>query len=149
VSAADRVALLDANVLIALLDADHVHHARAEEWLSANVEHGWASCAITQMGAARILSNPRYPADLSARAALQWVAAAVATPHHVMWPCDIAPTDETCLDPMNILRHTQITDTYLLALAVRHGGRLVTFDRGISLGTAPGAEPDQLLVLLP
>ncbi len=142
-----RVALLDVNVLIALLDADHVHHASAEEWLADNLEHGWATCAITQMGAARIMSNPRYPADLSARAALGWVRAAVATPHHTMWPCDIAPTDDTCLDSTHVLRHTQITDAYLLALAVRHQGRLVTFDRGISVSTATGAEPDQLLVL--
>lgn len=142
-----RVALLDVNVLIALLDADHVHHASAEEWLSDNLDHGWASCAITQMGAARILSNPRYPADLSARAALQWVRAAVTTPHHVMWPCDIAPTDDAYLDSTRVLKSAQITDAYLLALAVRHQGRFVTFDRSVSLSTATGAEPDQLLVL--
>ena len=52
--AAPRRALLDVNVLIALLDADHLHHARASAWLSANIAAGWASCAITQNGCVRI-----------------------------------------------------------------------------------------------
>ncbi len=48
-------ALLDVNVLIALLDAGHVHHATASVWLYANVEKGWASCPLTQNGCLRIL----------------------------------------------------------------------------------------------
>ena len=43
-------ALLDVNVLIALLDRDHEHHRVARRWLEDNMAHGWATCAITQMG---------------------------------------------------------------------------------------------------
>ena len=54
-------ALLDINVLIALLDANHVHHARSTRWLDSNVGQGWASCPLTQNGCVRILSPPNYP----------------------------------------------------------------------------------------
>jgi hypothetical protein len=54
-------ALLDINVLLALLDADHVDHSTARAWLSAEIETGWSSCALTQNGFVRIISQPRYP----------------------------------------------------------------------------------------
>jgi predicted nucleic acid-binding protein len=54
-------ALLDVNVLIALLDADHIHHMRARDWFEANIALGWASCAISQNGCIRILSSAGYP----------------------------------------------------------------------------------------
>ena len=46
-------ALLDVNVLIALLDAGHVHHTRASQWLISEIGHGWASCPLTQNGCVR------------------------------------------------------------------------------------------------
>ena len=54
-------ALLDVNVLIALLDAGHVHHAVATKWLSEHLDAGWASCPLTQNGCIRILSQASYP----------------------------------------------------------------------------------------
>ena len=142
-----RPALLDVNVLIALLDADHIHHLDARGWLTANIGSGWASCPITQMGAARVMSGSRYPADLSTKAALELVAAATATTHHVWWPCDIAITDPAHVDTAHLLGPGQITDVYLLALAVHHGGRFVTFDRRVSLAPVPAATTEHLVVL--
>ena len=54
-------ALLDINVLIALLDQDHSLHQRAREWFSRNAATGWTSCPITQNGCVRIMANPGYP----------------------------------------------------------------------------------------
>lgn len=54
-------ALLDVNVLIALLDEAHIHHQLAMGWLTNNIEQGWASCPMTQNGCIRILSQPSYP----------------------------------------------------------------------------------------
>jgi predicted nucleic acid-binding protein len=54
-------ALLDVNVLIALLDAGHMHHARATHWLGQEIENGWASCPLTQNGCLRIMAQPAYP----------------------------------------------------------------------------------------
>jgi len=142
-----RPALLDVNVLVALLDTEHIHHLDAREWLTANIASGWASCAITQMGAVRVMSGSRYPADLSTRAALELVAAATATKHHVWWPCDIAITDPSHVDATHLLGPGQIIDSYLLALAVKHGGRFVTFDRRVSLAPVPAATAEHLVVL--
>ena len=64
-------ALLDINVLLALLDADHVDHSRARAWLSAEIEWGWSSCALTQNGFVRILSQPRYPGRVSPSEAIR------------------------------------------------------------------------------
>ena len=41
-------ALLDVNVLIALLDVQHMHHDNARSWLRENIQHGWATCPFTQ-----------------------------------------------------------------------------------------------------
>ena len=57
-------ALLDVNVLIALLDPNHERHEIARRWLEENIQHGWASCAITQNGCLRIMSQPAYPHTL-------------------------------------------------------------------------------------
>ena len=61
-------ALLDVNVLIALLDSDHLHHGRARGWLKENIKHGWASCPLTQNGCIRIMSQTGYPNALPAAA---------------------------------------------------------------------------------
>jgi len=55
------VALLDVNVLVALLDADHMHHTAATHWLSEHLDAGWASCPLTQNGCIRILSQAATP----------------------------------------------------------------------------------------
>ena len=63
-------ALLDINVIIALLDANHVMHACARRWLERELETGWASCPVTQNGVLRILSQPAYPTPCSQAEAL-------------------------------------------------------------------------------
>lgn len=140
-------ALLDVNVLIALLDADHVDHVRARRWLGVAVRTGWATCAITQNGFVRIVSQPRYPSPVSPAAALDVLTRACAVPGHDFWPCEVSVLD--VVDHERVHDARQVTDAYLLALAVHHGGALVTFDRSVSLAAVPGARPDQLIVLSP
>lgn len=77
-----RRALLDINVLLALLDQDHVDHRRAREWLTAEITYGWASCAITQNGFVRIISRTRYPSPVSPSQAMELIARATRTEHH-------------------------------------------------------------------
>lgn len=69
-------------MLLALLDQDHVDHQRARDWLGAEITHGWASCAITQNGFVRIISQPRYPSPISPSRALELIARATHTEHH-------------------------------------------------------------------
>ena len=140
-------ALLDVNVVLALLDRDHVQHDRAARWLQAEIRHGWASCAITQNGFVRILSQPGYPSPVPPQRGAELLARATATDHHRYWPCDLSLLDPTVFDHSRVHGARQVTDVYLLGLAVRHGGRFVTFDRTIAPTAVRAAGPDQLVVL--
>jgi toxin-antitoxin system PIN domain toxin len=140
-------ALLDVNVLIALLDTNHLHHTRAMRWLETHIDQGWSSCPITQNGCIRILSQTAYPnAQPAAEVALR-LAEAAAGPTHEFWADEVSLLDPDCLDWRHVLGARQVTDVYLLALAVRRGGRLVTLDGGIPLKAVAGAKPEHLLVL--
>lgn len=140
-------ALLDVNVLIALLDAGHVFHQPAMAWLERNIAHGWASCPITQNGCIRIMSQPGYPALLSAGQVAARLSEAAASPEHQFWPADISLLDRNAFDWSSLMGHRQVTDIYLLALAVRNQGRFVTFDQRITANVVPGATPDHLVQL--
>lgn len=140
-------ALLDVNVLIALLDCDHVSHTAAMQWFAENARHGWASCPITQNGCIRILAHPGYPSPVPPRLVMERLAGATASDVHEFWPDDVSLLDPAIADPGRIHGPRQLTDLYLLALAVRHGGKLVTFDNSIALGAVRGAAPPHLQVL--
>lgn len=139
--------LLDVNVLIALLDAGHLHHPLALRWLIAHSDQGWASCPITQNGCIRIFSNPSYPNTMPAAQVAARLAAATHHPAHAFWPDAISLLGPDSLVWNWILSSRHVTDAYLLALTVAQGGRLVTLDRGVPLTAVRGATTDHLLVL--
>ena len=140
-------ALLDINVLLALLDSDHVDHNRARVWLDGEITTGWTSCAITQNGFVRIVSQPRYPSPVAPTEAVEVLAGACASPHHEFWPCEVSLLDERVVDRTRVHGSRQVTDAYLLALAVCRGGRFVTFDRSVVMSAVPRATPEHLTVL--
>ena len=140
-------ALLDVNVLIALLDAGHLHHAAALGWLAAHSDQGWASCPITQNGCVRIFSHPSYPNAVPAAQIAARLAEATRHPAHAFWPDAISLLEADYLVWDRILGSRQVTDAYLLALAVAQNGRFVTLDRGVPLTAVRGATADHLLVL--
>jgi toxin-antitoxin system PIN domain toxin len=137
--------LLDVNVLVALLDADHVQHEAARAWLRASVGTGWASCPTTQNGCLRVMSQTAYPNHFPVASIASRLGAATRTQHHVFWPDDVSLLDDTIADTARVHGSRQVTDVYLLALAVAHGGRLVTFDqKRIPLSAVRGAEDRHL-----
>ncbi len=140
-------ALLDVNVLIALLDSAHVRHRDAHAWLAAHGTAGWASCALTQNGCVRIMGSPGYPGAQPVAAVAARLRKATAHPLHAFWPCDISLLDLERVSEAHLLGPRQLTDTYLLGLAVRHGGRLVTLDARITLAAVRGARADHLCVI--
>lgn len=141
-------ALLDVNVLIALLDSGHLHHKVATAWLERELPAGWASCPITQSGCIRIMSQPSYPATLPAADVAARLAEAADTSFHAFWPDDVNLLSANAVNWPQVLGHRQLTDVYLLALAVRHKGRLVTLDRRVPLKAVPGAKAEHLLELV-
>jgi uncharacterized protein len=140
-------ALFDVNMLLALADGRHPHHGRARQWRLANTALGWASCPLTQNSFVRIASQKSYPAAIPLPDALALLHRTTTRPDHTFWPDDLTLLDQTIIDHRYLLGHRQITDVYLLALAVRHGGRLVTLDSGIAPAAAIGATADNLVVV--
>jgi len=142
----ETVWLLDVNVLLALLDPAHAHHAAAHDWF-ATACTSWASCNITQNGALRIMSHPRYGNAVASMAlAVELLAELCGRAGHTYWTADLSLLDSPLVDRTRLLASGQVTDTYLLALAVRHGGRLATFDkRLITHAVKGGAEALQVI----
>jgi uncharacterized protein len=124
-------ALLDVNVLVALAWPTHVHHDRAHRWLAAN-KNGWATCPATQTGFIRVVANPAFsPHALSPREALAQLEAMLGQRGHVFWADDRPFAGSKFVAAERLVGHRQITDAHLLAIALRHNGRLVTFDAGV------------------
>jgi toxin-antitoxin system PIN domain toxin len=117
-------ALLDANVLIALVIAEHVHHNAAAEWLSKS-DTDFATCPITQGSLVRFLLR----SGQSASAARDVVIAIGGASRHEFWPDDV-PFAEVELG--GVVGHRQVTDAYLAQLARSHQGQLVTLDSGLA-----------------
>jgi toxin-antitoxin system PIN domain toxin len=140
-------ALLDINVLIALLDSDHASHDSAISWFAKHARKGWASCPITQNGCVRIMSNPGYPNPLPVPAVIEHLAVACHQDIHEFWSDEVSLLDSAVVDSTRIHGPRQLTDIYLLALAVKRGGRLVTFDTGIPLAAVRKATTQNLLIL--
>jgi toxin-antitoxin system PIN domain toxin len=140
-------ALLHVNVLIALLDADHTSHRSALAWFGDHASSGWASCPITQNGCVRIMSHPGYPNPHSVLAIVERLRAATADRTHQFWADSESMLDESLIDATRVHGPRQLTDVYLLGLAVRNKGRLVTFDGSIAIDAVRGAKAQHLLQL--
>lgn len=140
-------ALLDVNVLVALLDQSHLHHRTAVDWMRAHAALGWASCPLTQNGCVRVMSQPAYSNPRPTALVAERLSQAVAGPTHEFWSDSLSLLDPGRLDWSRVLSPRQITDIYLTALAAEHGGRFVTLDRGVSVTGVRGARSSHLLVI--
>jgi len=139
------VALLDVNVLIALFDPAHVHHEAAHAWLEMNRRYRWATCALTENAFVRVLSNPAYPGrGTTVEDAVSRLRTFCSVQEHQFWPDSVSLLDRRRVRWNHVQGHRQITDVYLLALAVSNRGRLATFDSTISLRAVEGAKAENL-----
>jgi uncharacterized protein len=121
-----KVALLDTNVLVALVWPNHQFHAAAHRWFGAEARHGWATCALTQLGFVRLSSNPAFtPRAVRPSHAAALLADLVRHKQHRFWPSPEATRPKIFLQALG---HEQVNDAYLVALAEKKKGRLVTFD---------------------
>ncbi len=121
--------LLDVNVLIALIDPVHIDHNRAHNWFSVSASHSWATCPLTENGVLRILSGSRYPSPRPPAAIAESMLQLQRIPGHIFWPDDISLLDIGRIDITRLVTTAQVTDSYLLALAIAHNGKFATFDR--------------------
>jgi hypothetical protein len=127
-----KPALLDLNVLTALLWPAHEHHDVAHEWFDRRGRQRWATCSLTQLGFVRLVSNPAFSRDaLTPAAAMTLLSQNIVHPLHEFWPekLDVPRTLEGLESRLQGYR--QLTDAYLLAVANGRKGVLATFDRGV------------------
>lgn len=124
------VNLPDVNFLIALSWRNHVHHYAARKWLTEHSHERFATCPITESGFVRLSMNPHVVGEaVSFQKALSALGVYLNHPKHVFW---VADTDFSSLvRDFPITGYRQTTDAYLLGLAVRNSGRLITFDTKI------------------
>lgn len=145
-----RVALLDVNLLVALFDPDHVHHDIAHDWFADARDAGWATCPTTENGFVRVLSNPAYGSGIARAPDLVGrLRRFCQSGGHTFWPEAISLRDDALFVPSKVHGHRQVTDIYLLGLAVANGGCLATCDVAIPLDAVRGAGPDSLQVVAP
>jgi toxin-antitoxin system PIN domain toxin len=140
--------LLDVNALIALADPDHKHHKTTEKWFVTLVDlrHTWAICPFTEAGFVRVTTNPGYPNPLTVEQALAVLRGHATRSGYQYWP--ISDPWVVLAAPFigRLFSHRQVTDSYLLGLAVKNNGVLVTFDKG--LGYLAGSEYSRNLLVL-
>ncbi|MEE9395843.1 MAG: TA system VapC family ribonuclease toxin [Methylococcales bacterium] len=126
-------ALLDLNVLIALAWPSHIHHLPAHQWFAQEQKNGWATCPITQSGFVRLSSNPKVlPEAVSPNEALQLLDQITRLSNHLFWQDSITLSEAIIFQQANIIGYRQVTDAYLLSLALHNKGHLTSFDKGIA-----------------
>ena len=140
--------LLDVNVWIALFDDAHVASSRANA-LIETPGIKIATCPLVENGVIRVLNLPSYGrrGALGIMAVRQQLVNACASLDHEFWPDNVSLRDDAAVDFTRVHGHNQITDLYLLALAVKHSGALITFDQHIPLHAVHGATSSHLQIL--
>ena len=140
--------LLDVNVWVALLDESHVFHAQALAFVQRR-KLKIATCALVENGVIRVLNLPAYSklGPVGFEPVARKLADICAELDHEFWPDDVSLRAPGLVQWPRVLGHQQISDIYLLALAVAHGGCLVTLDHGVALSTVAAATPKHLLLL--
>lgn len=132
--------LLDVNVLIGLAWPEHKQHSLVRGWFGKNRAKGWATCPLVQAGFVRILSNPAFSShSVAIPEAVEALRVGVEDDAHQFWPDSISFPDAVGLLRGRISGHQQVTDAYLVALAIRHRGKLATLDRGMAQLAPAGA----------
>lgn len=138
------VALLDVNLLLALLTAGHVHHDLAHDWFENQRRHGWATCPLTENGFVRIMGQRPRSRAVRPTESLTVLRTFTRNVGHRFWPDDVSLTD-VIFDSDMIEGPKQVTDVYLLGLAKKNGGALATFDQSIPLAAVKGATKANLV----
>ena len=131
--------LLDVNVLIALVDPRHVFHEPANAWFHREAAASWATCPITENGLVRIVGSSRYRNPVGPPSEVVRILDLLRDMKgHVFWPDAVSLADDRLFTSSALTTPEQITDAYLLGLAVFNGGRLATFDRRLSPDAVKG-----------
>ena len=129
----DRGFLLDVNVLLALLWPTHQFHDLVRTWFREHGNRRWATCPLTQNGFVRLASNPAITRDaLTISESLLLLKTNLAHPGHSFWADDLDLAGSLARSNARLQGYRQLTDAYLLGLAIHHKGQVVTLDGGLA-----------------
>jgi hypothetical protein len=143
------VSLLDVNVLVALAWPNHVHHQAAHRWFARHAGPGWATSSVVELGFIRVSSNARVvPSAVSPQEAAGLLRRITAFAGHHFWRDDVRFAESPHVALSHVVGHQQVTDAHLVALAIRHGGRLATFDRGVR-ALVPAGHTREVVAVVP
>ena len=122
--------LLDVSVLLALHWPRHTAHVQAMQWFRKSGEKAFSTCALTQAGFVRIVTNPTFLQDkITFDEARQLLLDLTSTKGHTFWPTSLSFLEATAPLAERILGHRQVTDAYLLGRAIHEKGVLATLDK--------------------
>ena len=140
--------LLDANVLIALCDELHAHHLDTNRWFQSHGRLSWATCPLTENAFVRITSKPSYPRGTgSVTEQMSVLRELCQIPGHQFWPDDISLIQNKVWSNSDHAHSADLTDLYLIALAVKRGAKFATLDRAIPAHRIRGGK--EALFVLP
>jgi toxin-antitoxin system PIN domain toxin len=126
--------LLDLNVLIALTDPGHQHHENARRWFTSSGRLSWGICPLTEAGFLRVTTNPAFNGGTrTMQQAIAILQALREYPGFSYWEIRENSNWVSVTAPFaeRILGHRQVTDAYLLGLAIKENAVLATFDKGV------------------
>ena len=139
--------LLDVNVLVALVRPQQPQHRKAIEWFRSIRGSHWATCPLTEAGLVRIASKPQFTTvKLTVSDVVTMLTELMKLPGHRFWPIDFGFAEAAAGFEGRFFGHQQVTDLYLLSLAIKHKAMLATFDQGIA--ALAGTEYRKHLLLL-
>jgi uncharacterized protein len=141
--------LLDVSALIALAWPTHRAHERVQSWFSRNAGQGWATCPFTECGFVKIISNPAFSPDfLTVPEAVRLLTLNVNHPAHHFWGDELPIEDAVRGFHGRLVGHNQVTDGYLLGLAMHKRAKLATLDESLGelLGSKTG-ERDRVVII--
>jgi toxin-antitoxin system PIN domain toxin len=121
--------LLDVNVFLALVSENHIHHQLVTTWFNTPGLR-WAICPFTEAGFLRNATAPRSGQITMSEATAVLARMAQRPGYHYL---PIAAGWQTLCSPFftRLYGTKQVTDAYLLGLALREGLVLVTMDKAI------------------
>jgi toxin-antitoxin system PIN domain toxin len=137
----------DINVLIALFDTSHQHHHVAKQEFTKFLSIGWCTCSLIQNGFVRIVSNPSYLNNMTVAESTILLKSAVDGTNHTYLDQTVSLLDANKFETTKLLSHKQITDLFLIGMAIQHNVKLLTFDRNISTHAAVGFNDRHLIVI--
>lgn len=142
-----RPPLPDVNVPGSPVDSMQVRHRRAMEWFMSSGQSCWTTFPTTQNGAVLIISGTRHlQTGLPPAMAIEVVRNLTQVGDPRFLPEGISLPEPAPYRCKGVRQSSDVTDSYLLAVAASADANLATFDRRISAAAIPDGQ-DRIFVI--